>query len=222
MTSESAANLFDSIGAKYEAAWSSSPGQDKSLRWLVKNLPPSARVVDIGCGTGKPACSTLVQAGFSVTGIDVSPVMLDTARSQVPEAHFEIASGLTWEPPEGDGSVDAVIVYHSLIANITQDEIRSFFGRPFRWMKGGGLFVFATVPIEGNLKMIKWLGRDLVSSGLSAEENVGCIKKAGFEVEEDWVEMFMPKAVENGLCKEGEENEEPHLFVLARKPKKTL
>ncbi|KAK4615527.1 hypothetical protein CLAFUW4_09951 [Fulvia fulva] len=218
MTSESAATLFDSIGASYEAAWSSSPGQAKSLQWLLDNLPPSSKVVDIGCGTGKPACSALAAAGFSVTGIDVSPVMLETARSQVPSAHFELASGLTWEPKEGDGSLDAVVVYHSLIANITQDEIRGFFGRAWRWVRAGGLFVFATVPIEGNLKKLKWLGRDLVSSGLSAEENVECIRKAGFEVEEDWMEMFMPKAVESGLCKEGEEDEEPHLFVLARKP----
>jgi ubiquinone/menaquinone biosynthesis C-methylase UbiE len=44
-------------------------------------LPPGASVLDVGCGTGY-FTRRLASDGFDVTGVDVSPEMIDTARSQ--------------------------------------------------------------------------------------------------------------------------------------------
>jgi ubiquinone/menaquinone biosynthesis C-methylase UbiE len=51
-------------------------------------LPPGGDVLDVGCGAGVPVARFLVDAGFKVTGIDVSSSMLELARVHVPEANF--------------------------------------------------------------------------------------------------------------------------------------
>ncbi len=45
------------------------------------------RALDAGCGTGRKA-RTLVELGYDVTGCDMTPAMLDVARSSVPDAVF--------------------------------------------------------------------------------------------------------------------------------------
>ena len=57
-----------------------------AVEQLLNQLPSGARVLDVGCGTGIPTARQLVAAGWEVTGIDISPVMLDLARRNVPEA----------------------------------------------------------------------------------------------------------------------------------------
>jgi ubiquinone/menaquinone biosynthesis C-methylase UbiE len=51
-------------------------------------LPPGGDVLDVGCGAGIPVVRFLVDAGFKVTGVDVSSSMLELARVHVPEANF--------------------------------------------------------------------------------------------------------------------------------------
>ena len=51
-------------------------------------LPPGGDVLDVGCGAGVPVARFLVDAGFRVTGVDVSSSMLKLARVHVPSANF--------------------------------------------------------------------------------------------------------------------------------------
>ncbi len=51
-------------------------------------LPPAGDVLDVGCGAGVPVARFLVDAGFNVTGVDVSSGMLELACGHVPEASF--------------------------------------------------------------------------------------------------------------------------------------
>jgi len=61
---------------------------DEVLRLLISLLPPGGEVLDIGCGVGVPVVRFLVDAGFKVTGVDISSSMLELARDRVPEARF--------------------------------------------------------------------------------------------------------------------------------------
>jgi len=51
---------------------------------------PAGEALDAACGTGRHA-KYLASQGHRVTGIDASPVMLELARSKVPDAHFQVA-----------------------------------------------------------------------------------------------------------------------------------
>lgn len=51
---------------------------------------PLGRALDAACGTGRHS-RTLVELGHQVTGIDLTPEMLERARANVPEASFAVA-----------------------------------------------------------------------------------------------------------------------------------
>lgn len=211
-----AEDLFDSVGPSYEDAFATCTEQQASVDWLIHRLPSDATVLDIGCGTGRPVCSALAAAGHSAIGIDISSAMIDAARRNVPAAKFEKADIKTFTPGEGI-TYDAVTVYFSLIASVTQQEIKDVFARIYTWLKPGGFFIFATVPISGESLEIYWMGRPITVSSLSQEEVLEALKTIGFEVVKADSSKFLPKAAQAGICEEKDVWEEDHLFVYAKK-----
>ncbi|KAK4499733.1 hypothetical protein PRZ48_007919 [Zasmidium cellare] len=214
-TTTSAAAFWDTVGKAYQTAYKDIPCQQRSLEWLLSTLPAASQVADIGCGTGRPICEAFIQNGHHITGVDVSSAMLQAAREQVPQATFVQSSAFDWTP---SSPLDAVTAYFSIIANLTQDQIKSFFPLAYSWLKPGGLFVFSTEPFEANMWRGKFLGRDSVGSGVSAEEYVETVRNAGFEVVKVEKEKFLPKGEEAGICTKEESREEDQLFIWAKKP----
>ncbi|MFE0425282.1 class I SAM-dependent methyltransferase [Streptomyces sp. NPDC058953] len=81
---------------------------------LVSWLPPSpSDVLDIGCGTGSLS-AVAAGAGHRVTGVDLSPQMIDRARAKLTAAGLpaRFLVGDAAEPPTGDDRFDAVICRH--------------------------------------------------------------------------------------------------------------
>lgn len=214
----SAATTFGELGSKYEEAFDRVPVQVRSVEWIISQLPPKAKVVDVGCGTGKPACDMLVKAGLDVTGIDITPQMIEIAQTQVPGGRYEVADSRQWEPPSGNGSLNGVVSYFAFLAAVTQADIEKFFQRAYGWLRPGGVFVWGTVPVEGENVPLKWMGYEVIVSSLSAEANLEAIKKAGFTIEKHENEPYMPKGAEAGICKPEDVWEEDHLIVYCRKP----
>jgi 2-polyprenyl-3-methyl-5-hydroxy-6-metoxy-1,4-benzoquinol methylase len=84
-----------------------------ALEDVVRDLPPGAPVLDLGCGAGVPATLWLSERGFDVTGVDLSQRQLDLARELVPGVTF-----LKWDMTRLDlapESFDAVVALHSII-----------------------------------------------------------------------------------------------------------
>ncbi len=67
---------------------------------------PLGRALDAACGTGRHA-RTLVDIGHQVSGIDLTPEMLERARVNVPEASFAVAD--LRELPFPDESFELVV-----------------------------------------------------------------------------------------------------------------
>jgi len=66
------------VAARYEAA-----DMDNLHHILLEHLPTGARVLEIGCGSGRDAAFLLAQ-GYDVTAVDASRAMLAAARVQHP------------------------------------------------------------------------------------------------------------------------------------------
>lgn len=60
-----------------------------SIEKFAKFLPPSAKIIDIGCGSGRDA-KIFSERGFDVTGIDFCPSLIEIARSHAPLAQFHL------------------------------------------------------------------------------------------------------------------------------------
>ena len=214
----SAVDTFTEIYTAYQDAFDRVPLQVRSTEWMISQLPRNAKVLDVGCGTGKPVCELLADAGIDVNGIDITPKMIEIANVQVPKAKFEVADARDWEPPSGM-QFDGVISCFAFIAAVTQTDIRGLFPRVYNWLKPGGVFVFGTVAMDLENVHIKWLGRDVVGSSLDTDQCLTAIKHAGFVIEKHELENYLPKAAEVGICKPQEVWEEQHLFVSCRKPR---
>jgi len=220
----SAEDLFDAVGPAYETAFASLETLPASITWLLTELSkpegPSngstARIVDIGCGTGVPACSKLADAGHDVLGIDISSAMIHAARERVPNATFEKLDFRHFNP--SPDSFDAVTIFFSLIAGVTPDEIRGFIKKAFQFVKPGGYLVWSTVPLAAENLPLAWMGRHTTVSSLSPEDAIDAVAEAGFTVVEVNKSVFLPKGYEAGICKEEDVWEEPHIFIYARKP----
>ncbi|KAK0729468.1 S-adenosyl-L-methionine-dependent methyltransferase [Lasiosphaeris hirsuta] len=212
--------VFDLVGPAYEDAFAGLPTQAASIRWILSQLSAAgvarAKTVDIGCGTGKPVCSELAAAGHDVLGIDISGAMVDAARARVPAARFDKVDIRDFRP--GAATYDVATAYFSLIAGVTQDEIRAVLAQVFGFLKPGGLFVWSTVPLDAERADIRWMGKPVTVSSLAPEPAVAAVRAAGFVIEHEAVTTFTPKGAEAGICQPEDVWEETHLFVYARKP----
>lgn len=62
--------------------------------WLdrfVALVQPGGRVLDLGCGPGKPMAAYLLAQGLDVCGVDSSPAMIGMARDNFPKSEWLVA-----------------------------------------------------------------------------------------------------------------------------------
>src|SRR5262245_18575364 len=98
-------------------------------------------VVDLGCRSGTLA-GRLVNAGYDVLGIDISPAMIRLARRQVRNARFVCGSYRDVRLPECD-AVTAIgeIFNYKFDRRAGLPELRKVFRRVQAALRPGGLFV---------------------------------------------------------------------------------
>ena len=106
-----------------------------------------SKVLDVGCGAG-PLTKALVDAGFNVTGIDVSPDLLELARANVREAQFVQASvyDIDFVSYEAVVAVGEPLTYHPEDASADQ-LMHCFFSRVSRALPPGGLLIFDVIAL---------------------------------------------------------------------------
>jgi ubiquinone/menaquinone biosynthesis C-methylase UbiE len=204
---ETAAEVFDALGTAYEHAFRTATAHRAALTDLLAALPPQAKVLDLGAGTGRPTAELLAAAGHDVTGYDVAPKMVEIARSQVPAARFELGDmrELSFE----DGTWDTITVFFSML-QLPRAEQETMIGRLSGWLKPGGLLVFATVPADVDGADIVFMGHPVRAYSFAAGRVKELLGAAGLEVVRAEEAEFVPDHADAGP--------EPHVYLTARKP----
>jgi len=81
---------YDLIAADWIRVRQNLPPLDHALVDAFRSaLPAQARVLDLGCGTGRPIGTLLAEQGCLLHGIDRSAALLAEARRNLPRASFE-------------------------------------------------------------------------------------------------------------------------------------
>ncbi|WP_405528483.1 methyltransferase domain-containing protein [Streptomyces canus] len=204
---QAAARPFDALGLTYEDTYAQLPEQLAALDWLLARLPASARVMDIGSGTGRPTAGRIAADGHRVTGYDVSQTMVDLARAQVPDACFELADVRAL--PDACGQWDAITAFFPLL-QMPRTDLDATLARIANWLAPGGLFVFATVPFDAEDTMIEWMGHTIRATSYPAEVYPRLLRAAGLEILHEQLSVFHPDFPGMGA--------EEHLFLYAVKP----
>ena len=114
--------------------------------WKHAGARAGQRVLDVGCGTGVVAV-TAARQGARVTGLDLTPALLERARenSQIAGLSIEWQEGDVENLPFDDGTFDAVL---SQFGHMFAPRPEVAIAEMLRVLKPGGTIAFATWPPE--------------------------------------------------------------------------
>jgi SAM-dependent methyltransferase len=135
-----------------QAAYWDSAGTTKTFghpverSWLDR-LGPEARILDYGCGYGR-LTGLLAEWGFeNVEGVDVAPNLIARAREEHPGARFAVLDDSP-RLEDGDGSVDAVLLFALLTCVPTDDGQRALVAELRRVLRPGGLLYVSDLCLQ--------------------------------------------------------------------------
>lgn len=215
-----AETLFDYLGKRYEDAFADSPNLCKFIATAAQKLPAQSKVLDVGCGTGKPVANILASMGHDVYGIDISQEMVNIASSQV-KGTFEKVDMRNYKPAF---LMDGIFVVLSLF-QITPGETYSMVYQWSQWLKPGGLLVIGVTPSTSlpenevtydatwdcHRQMQKpWMHKYTNETFFSEDGWQRMLQDAGFESELSSTFPFTPNDPDH-------QSTEIHYLVLARK-----
>ena len=154
------------------------------VEWL--NAQPGESILDLGCGDGQ-LTQRLLAAGARVTGLDLSPEMLEAARARGVDAREGSAEAL----PFADRSFDAV--FSNAVLHWVRNQ-KAMMTEVRRVLKPGGRFV-AEMAGHGNLAAVRLAFMTVLArhGQRDHEEGVNCyptpkfyrqkLERHGFQVE---------------------------------------
>lgn len=130
-------------------------------RWLLDRTMAQAGgpILDAGCGPGH-VTAYLAARGADVTGLDLTPAMVEQARQRHPGLHFEVGDhGRLLKPPAADGW-GAVLGWYSLI-HLAGSELATTVAGIRRVLRPGGTLLLALHAGAQVVTMTEWLGHDV-------------------------------------------------------------
>ena len=130
---------WDGVAEQFMAA-RSDIGATLVRSWARDNLPPSSSVVDVGCGSGVPIAQALIEDGFTVFGIDASPLLIAAFRRRFPDV--QSACEAAQESVFFHDTFDAAVSV-GLLFLLSADDQRKVFHRVANALRPGGYFLFS-------------------------------------------------------------------------------
>lgn len=108
---------YSALAAAYSDRFRDEFGESSFEAWFlgrVLDLAGPHPIVDVGCGPGHVS-ARLAAKGADVTGIDLSPGMVEQARKNHPDGSFAVGDLRTLMRPTNDSGWGAVLAWYSLI-----------------------------------------------------------------------------------------------------------
>jgi ubiquinone/menaquinone biosynthesis C-methylase UbiE len=184
------ARAYDAIGARYDEAFPHKDGQLRCVELLLERLGPGARVLDAGCGTGMPTARQLIEAGCTVTCLDLAQVMLELAQKNAPGAQYVLGDVL--DLPDEPGQYEAVVAFFSLL-NLPRARMRPALDLIGRILTPRGWFALGMVEADVDDVTIPFLGSRLRVTGYLRDELRGLLLEHGFEIAQEQVLSYAPE-----------------------------
>ena len=131
---------FEQVAELYDQARPSYPAEIFDDLVDLARLPESARIVEIGCGTGQ-ATVPLAERGFEITCIELGEQLAAVARrklSRFPDVEVVCANFETWRAPNSDfGAVVAFTAFHWIDPQLRYEKSASL-------LRDGGMLAVVT------------------------------------------------------------------------------
>ncbi len=171
---------YDAIASRWDAARVRlSAPELRFLHALVRDLPPRARILDLGCGSGRPMAEHLLAAGFAVTGVDQSSALLELARTRYPAGEWIESALEHYEPQRRFG---AAIAWDSLF-HVPRREHLPIFRRVCASLACAGRFMLTVGGSAHPPFTDEMFGEPFFYDSHPPEVALALLHAAGFEVE---------------------------------------
>ena len=174
---------YDALVDRY-LAWTDGSDQDPRMRFLAlfaDELADGAQVLELGCGAGVPATARLTER-FQVTGIDISGLQVERARSLVPAATFIVGDVSEHSLPER--SFDGVAAFY-VMGHVPRGRLGGLLARIASWLRPGGWFVASFGVADEEHWTGEWLGVPMFFSSFPPAVNRGLVEGAGLKIVTD-------------------------------------
>ena len=135
---------YDAIAGHYAEALADELDGLPFERWLLDRVAEHAGadpVVEVGCGPGH-VTAYLAAAGVDASGIDLSPQMVEQARSLFPDGRYDVGDLRQLVRPGGAAGWSAVLGWYSLI-HLAASELPSAITALARPLAPGGWLVLS-------------------------------------------------------------------------------
>lgn len=122
------------------------------LDWL--NVPPEAKCLDVGCGTGVLSSAIIDNCAPSgVVGIDPSEAFVKAAQSQVDDRRFECEQGNGETLPFGDNEFQVAV--SGLVLNFVRDKNKAV-AEMVRAVEPGGTVALYVWDYAGHMQIMRY------------------------------------------------------------------
>ncbi len=178
------------------------------LKDLLEKIPRKVRILDAGCGFGKPVAKFLSQKGYQVTGIDISSKLISQARKSTPKAKFKIMSMYDLKFPAR--TFNAIVSFFALL-HLEKSKVQRIFKNFNKILKDRGYLLFS-VNRGKKEGYFEFLGKKVFFSEFTKKEIEEILRRSGFRI--IWRRDFFFKTPE------GSKEHQLYYFVQKEKVRK--
>jgi SAM-dependent methyltransferase len=184
--------------ADYAASWPD--GNHRHLDGLLDQLAPGARILELGCGSGRDAACMLAQ-GFAVEPTDGVPAMAAQAERRLGQP----VKVLRFDELDAREAYDAVVACASLL-HVPLGALPAILGRIWRALKPGGwhLASYKSGGSDGRDRLGRYYNYLSQSQARACYEQAGSWSRLGFKASEargyegtlsPWITVIAQKAL---------------------------
>ncbi len=152
---------------------------NKYLERLSVFLLPHSRILDIGCGAGKPVDSFFISKGHTVIGIDISEKMIELAKQNVPQAEYKVEDMSKFK--DSEYRVNAVVSFYAIF-HTPRETHQELFRKINSFLTPSGYLLITMGSSEWEGKEPNFHGVEMFWSHFDLKKNRELVEKAEFEI----------------------------------------
>lgn len=174
MTPDAILSTYDAVAAEWDRLRDRTLFERRHLDRMLTHAP-GRRVLDLGCGTGRPIAQYLVDRRCHVTGVDGSANMIELFRKNVPKAEGIVADMRGLELGE---SFDAILAWDSFF-HLSPHDQRDMMPVFAAHAAPRGILMFTAGPRAGE-PVGDFAGHSLYHASLDPDDYRSVLRDAGF------------------------------------------
>ncbi len=158
------------------------------IQKYIPNTPKNISILETACGTGVVA-KEFQNLGYSITGLDINPRMLEKAKENLDEKHL-----ILWDMTNFhlEKQFDVILCnYNSICHLLTWQEWQKFFEMAYIHLKTNGIFIFDI----NTLFEFENITREFAQFYTFGEDNV-CLEMLKKEWIYEWIIKIFKKAAD--------------------------